>query len=225
MSLNITVGLLADIEDEDEEVVEEELHFLEEVNTALRDRGLPEHHEPTEPPEDYQYWTVDVSNGDLEELLGLAVTVADGDAEQAAERFPHLVGTQCSYYLPLEIPEPLLFEIESEEEEEEYELEAQTDDEEEGDDEDEEEFLIGVGSSLHLKDELAEVAKALNIPLDRFPIDYSGEGGSEEWTRVFEEMRKGNERCMECEDGVRALINLYHACVLSLRHKMVVCVG
>ena len=227
MTLNITVGLLSDIDEEDEEVVHEEMHFLEEVNNALRERGLPEHHEPVEPPEGYEGWNATISSSDLEELLGLAVTVCNSNAEEASERFPHLVGTQCSYFLPVDLPEPLLFEIEEDEEEEPYDEEFNAEDEEEGDEEldEDEDYLIGVGSAVQLKNELETIAKVMDVPLDAFPVDFSGEAGADEWDGVFEELRRKGAKSAEVENAIRALVNLYHACQISLQYKMAVCLG
>mgnify|MGYP001071818976 CR=1 FL=1 len=245
MTLNITVGLLSDIDEEDEEMVHEELHFLEEVNQALRERGLPEHHEPAEPPAGFQGWNASLDSADLEELLGLAVTLCNSDPETATQRFPHLVGTQCSYYLPIDVPEPLVFEIDEEDDEGEnydmeFESEADDDDEQDdesalaeddeqdvlfGDEEEDEDYLIGVGSSLKLKHELEEIARAIDLPVDSFPVDYSGEGGSEQWQGILSELREKKARCAEVENATRALVNLMHACQLSEQYKLAVCLG
>lgn len=224
MSLNITVGLLTDMEEDDAEIVQEEFHFLKEVNEALRERGLPEHVEPATLPEGFKSWNASVGSESLEDLLNLAISVAETQGREPAELFPHLVGAQCNYYLPIDLPEPLLFELEDEEADEDYDEEFGMEDEEESDEEDEE-FLIGVGSSLLLKKELEAVAEATDLPLDRFPIDYSGEGGVYAWDSVFAELQEQNAKCVEYENASRALINLYHACLLSVENNMAVCLG
>jgi len=236
MSLNISVGLLAGVDEEDEDVVQEELDFLQEVNEALREKGLAEHNEPLEIPEGFDYWNATVSNGALQELIDVAAKLAETEGHDAVEKFPHLVGAQCSYYLPVEMPEPLLFELEEldeddegEDYEEEYDDEDNEEDmddgDEEGGEEDDEEVLIAVGSSIRLMQELEQVAASIDLPVTRFPIDYSGEGGDENWDKIFSDLQSQNSRCGECEDAARALVNLYQAFQISQQYKMAMCIG
>jgi len=212
MSLAVEVGLLADLIKNDEEGAEWFRGSLEQVNSVLRDLGVPEHHEPEELPPlksrsaiaSYPYsflhhlrrvyarCTADPMWSPQPVVLGedpAEDPVVDSESNMFTSHL--LCHSDCEgFYLPIEFHDVII-------------------------DEKEDDRIPGglLGSSFRLREELVRIAPRLGIRLEK------GGLSNAEAERLAQEI--DTEEGLWIEKAV--WLSLFEAARLSIEHRTAIC--
>lgn len=183
MGVTLFVGPLVD-EDGEEEYVEQGRALLADFNAKLEALGLPPYVDAAPTEDNSPFWSTMFGNACLGYLHVLLSSLQENEAEAIA--LNHFIDPTffSIRYLPVDFPEP---------------IECKLKGEDENVDEESLEDMIVFGSCQALVREIEQVAAWLEIPLDRFPIDYSGDGSEMEptWARVIDELEENDARCMK----------------------------
>lgn len=170
MSVTLFVGPLIDPEETNQQEIMRLQAILSDLNEQLAERGLPEYHELKALPEGHAFWNAIFSNQWLVNLHAFLDNLReDANAQLDLSHFvdPTAIGV---HYFPVDFPEPLVSILDDE---------------------------MVYASCPRLLAEIEDVAQLLGIPLERFPIDFSGDGDEmgKSWTAVFNELDEQEAPC------------------------------
>ncbi len=193
MGVVLYVSPLVDPDREDED-----RRKLRLVNERLRELGLPGYQDPVGDDANKPYWNAMFSNDSEGSLLELVAKIQDS----GVLTFRHFLDPsqhKISGYIPIDFPDPIV--VNFAEQKSRKGLGFLRSFFGKDDTKEHEEDLWLVGSCQGLLREVEQLAELLEIPLERFPIDYSGDGEDEgdTWNAVIGELREENAKCMRTQ--------------------------
>lgn len=163
MSITLFVGPLIDPEEENEEEIARLQAILDDLNAQLAAQELPSYREADPLPDGYEFWNVMFANEWMANLQAVLDTLRQD--ENAPVKLRHFVDPAefSAHYFPVDFPEPLPSQIHED---------------------------MVYGSCQGLLREIEQLGEWLGIPLERFPMDFSGQGEEKgaEWTALYDEL-------------------------------------
>lgn len=165
MSVTLFVGPLIDPEEENQQEIGRLQAILDDLNAQLAERGLPGYHDPEAAPEGYEFWNVMFANEWMANLQALLENIR-ADAQSQIKLRQFVDATEVgAHYFPVDFAEPLASKVAED---------------------------MVYGSCQALLREVEAVAQWLGVPLERFPMDFSGEFEDQgaQWAAIFEELEE-----------------------------------
>lgn len=165
MSVTLFVGPLIDPEEENQQEIARLKAILDDLNAQLAERGLPAYRDPEAEPEGYEFWNVMFANEWMANLMALLDNVRADEQSQIKLRQFVDAGETGAHYFPIDFPEPLKSTVAED---------------------------MVYGSCQALLREVEALGEWLGVPLERFPMDFSGEFEDQgsKWAAIFEELEE-----------------------------------
>ena len=191
MTVTLFVGPLIDPEEINPKEIERLQAILDDLNEQLAQRGLPAYHDLKPIPEGHAFWNALFSHQWMVNLHAFLDNLRDD--ENAQIDLSHFVDPAQSgvHYFPVDFPDPLPSSVDEE---------------------------MVYASCQRLLAEIEDVAQLLGIPLERFPIDFSGDGEemAKSWTEIYNELDQKEAPCTRLgwtqSDLESVLERIHHFC-------------
>lgn len=170
MSVTLFVGPLLDPEEINPKELQRYQAILDDLNGQLASRGLPPYCDPPTSDADAEEWTAMLSNQWIVNLHSLLDSL--DHHQELGITLRHLVdpAEHGVHYFPIDFPDPIPSAADPD---------------------------MLYASCHGLQRELEAIARWLAIPLERFAVDFSGDGldKEEEWSAIYDDLAGQDALC------------------------------